>query len=319
MTAFLYRSATILSVNNTLFIVLIEDYGGRTVGYYPLAPIFAEVVQLSGVFYLRYTLDDGSRRAVEFDRVGIVANFTNKSEFFGDNNNAIKPVIELVGDQNKGLSQGIKNAAGFRFYGRVGQTVDKNWKDLDRIRDLWQNANVTSKNLGGIGLYDQRLEDLKQVKVEPFSLNSAQMKSVEAGVFRYFGVPENIIANDFSPRQLEAFIKGKIEPFALQLSEAMSGMTFSERERAFGNAIEFHVDELANLDIEQRLDLVNRGIDRGLLMINEGRELLGFPRVEDGDVFIRRLDYGNPAEVEESDESEEKEVTEDDRETNSQL
>ena len=47
---FIYRIATILSVNNTCFIVPIEDEFGGLIGYYPLLPQRCEVVEYNGRF-----------------------------------------------------------------------------------------------------------------------------------------------------------------------------------------------------------------------------------------------------------------------------
>ena len=52
-TKFIYRVATILAVNNTAFIVPIEDGFGGLVGYYPLLPQNCEVLDVDGVPYLR--------------------------------------------------------------------------------------------------------------------------------------------------------------------------------------------------------------------------------------------------------------------------
>ena len=43
---FLYRVATILAVNNTAFIVPIEDAAGYIIGYYPILPQAADVVEM---------------------------------------------------------------------------------------------------------------------------------------------------------------------------------------------------------------------------------------------------------------------------------
>jgi len=281
-------------------------------GYFPSAPEFCEVVEHKGRSYLRYTLNDMSMKVIEYERVGIVSNFSYDSEFFGGNNDAVQPIIDLVHTQNQGLIQGIKNASGFRFLGKLGQTIKE--QELKKIRDEFIRVNLDSKNSGGLGTYDQRFEEIKQIKSEPFALNAAQAKLVEESVWKYFGVSEGIVKNSFNITEIEAFINGKIKPFAMQLSAAMTNMTFSGRERAFGNGIEFYPGENDYLTIEQKLDFANRGVDRGIITINESRAMMGFPPVEGGDVFIRRLDYGDAVE-----QGNEQEESEDGKDVNEQV
>ena len=59
---FIYRIATILSVNNTCFIVPIEDEFGGLIGYYPLLPQRCEVIEYNNVPFLRYTFGNGQKR-----------------------------------------------------------------------------------------------------------------------------------------------------------------------------------------------------------------------------------------------------------------
>ena len=82
-TKFIYRVATILAVNNTAFIVPIEDEFGGLVGYYPLLPQNCEVLDVGGVPYLRYTFSNGQRAAIEFDRVGVLTQFQYSDDFSG--------------------------------------------------------------------------------------------------------------------------------------------------------------------------------------------------------------------------------------------
>lgn len=62
---FIYRIATILSVNNTCFIVPIEDEFGGLIGYYPLLPQRCEVVEYNARRFALYVRE----RAESRDRI----------------------------------------------------------------------------------------------------------------------------------------------------------------------------------------------------------------------------------------------------------
>jgi len=254
-------------------------------------------------------LDDGSMRSVEYDRVGIVSNFSYGSEFFGGDNNPLKTIIELIHTQNQGLVKGIKNASGFRFLGKLTQTVKG--EKLVELRNEFNKINLDIKNSGGLGLYDQKFESVQQLKPEPFALNAAQVRLIEDSVWKYFGISENIVKNNYNTKDIIAFLSGKVAPFALQLSTVMSNMTFSERELAFDNKIEFFTDENDYLSFEQKLEIACKGVDRGIITLNEARVKLGFAQIEGGDEIIRRLDYGVPSNADDDEGDDANETKED--------
>jgi len=251
--------------------------------------------------YLRYMLDDGSMTATEFERVGIVSHFAYDSVYFGGDNKALNPLISLINTQNKGLIKGIENGAVVRFMGKIDQSLKE--KDIDKMRERF-NKNLDMKNNKGIAVYDNAFEEVIQLKPENGTLNASQSKLIEESVSKYFGIPESIMKNDYNYTQLEAFINGKIQPFARQLSEAVTNMTFSERERAFDNKIEFYSQITDYISFEQKIELANKGVDRRILKINEARELYGYAPVPEGDIFIQRLDYGISIENNNADEGE---------------
>ncbi len=106
---FIYRIATILSVNNTCFIVPIEDEFGGLIGYYPLLPQRCEVVEYNGAPFLRYTFGSGQKAAIEFERVGVMTQFQYTDDFFGEESNAaLRPTMQLIHTQNQGIINGVK-------------------------------------------------------------------------------------------------------------------------------------------------------------------------------------------------------------------
>lgn len=114
---FLYRLATILSVNNTAFIVPMEDETGNTIGIFPIVPQNCEVLEYRGKPYLRYTFSNGKRAAIEFERVGVLTQFQYENDFFGEDNAALKPTMQLIHTQNEGIINGVKNSARIPLFG----------------------------------------------------------------------------------------------------------------------------------------------------------------------------------------------------------
>lgn len=286
---FLYRIATILAVNNNAFIVPIEDDFGAIIGYFPLLPTSCEVLDIGGVAYLRYTFANGKRAAIELEKVGIITQFQYKDDFFGSDNSALKPTMQVIHTQNQGIINGLKNSAVIRFLARIGRAVKP--EDVEKERQRFTADNLSAENAGGVMVYDAKFDDVKPIDSKPVNVNPAQMKQINENVFNYFGINENILQNKFDEEQWNAYYQGKIEPFALQLSLAMSNMTFTSRELAFDNRIDFVMNHFYYASHQTRLNMATQLFDRGLMSRNMIMDLWSLPHVPNGDLFYIRKEY----------------------------
>ncbi|MCL2575715.1 MAG: phage portal protein [Defluviitaleaceae bacterium] len=287
---FLYRVATILSVENNVFIIPVHDASGRLVGFYPLLPRNCEIVDYEGVRYLRYTFSDGKRAAIEFERVGILNNFQYGSDFFGESNHALKTTMQLIHTNNQGIINGVKSSANIRFIGKIANMISP--EDIKKERDRFSAENLSEDNKSGMMIYDNKFTDVEQVKSQPFTVNAPQMKQITENVYRYFGTNEKILQNDYDEDGFNAYYQGKIEPFAIQLSLVLTRMTYTERQIAHGNRIIFSLSRLEYASNRIKAQLSTTFFDRGLLnRADILTKLWGLPAPKDGDAetyFIRK-------------------------------
>lgn len=286
---FLYRIATILSVTNNAFIVPIEDEYGLISGYYPLLPQNCEVLEVGGEPYLRYTFSNGQRAAIELERVGILNQFQYKDDFFGEDNRALNPTMQLIHTHNQGIINGVKNSANIRFLAKIANMI--NPEDIKKERIRFTEENLSQENNSGMIIYDNKFSDLKQVDSKPFVVNALQMKQINENVFNYFGTNEAILQNKYNEDEWNAYYEGKIEPFALQLSLVLSNMTFSKRELSFKNAIIFSANRLQYASNASKLNVSTQLFDRGLINRNMVMDIWNLPHVEDGDKYYIRKEY----------------------------
>jgi phage portal protein BeeE len=289
---FIYRIATILSVNNNAFIVPIEDDFGHIIGLYPLNPQICEILDYNKTPYLRYTFANGERAAIELSRCGILNQFQLNDEFFGENNQVLTPTIKLIHSQNEGIVNSIKNSAFVRFLAKLMNPGTKS-EDIEKERKSFSTKNLSSENHSGLLIYGSTFSELQQIKNEPYSINAAQMKQINESVSNYFGVSEKIMRNEYDEDGWNAFYEGKIAPFALQLSLVVSNMMFTARERAHGNSVVFTTNRLQYTSNKVKLELSKTFLDRGVMMVNEVRELWSLPALEDGDTRFIRKEYAD--------------------------
>lgn len=292
---FLYRTATILSVNNTVFIVPIENEYGGLCGFYPVLPARCEVIDVHGKPYLRYTFSTGQKAVIEFERVGILTNFQYKDDFFGENNAAFRPTMELINTQNQGIINGVKNSASIRFLAKIANMIKP--EDITKERQRFTKDNLSPENQSGMVIYDAKFADVKPIESKPFTVNAAQMQQINENVFDYFGTNIHILQNDYTEDQWNAYYEGKVEPFAIQLSLVMSNMTYTQRELAFNNAIYFTANRLQYASNKTKLEISTQLFDRGLLNRNGVMDIWNMAHVEGGDKYYIRKEYAEVSEL----------------------
>ena len=144
---FLYRLSTILDMHNTAFITPVFDEFGEPSGIYTPLPNRAKIVQYSGVPYLRYEFTWGQTAAVELEYCGIMTKFQYKNDFFGEDNAALIPTMDLIHIQNQGIQEGVKSAATYRFMAQINNFT--NAEDLAKERKRFTAENFARDAEGG--------------------------------------------------------------------------------------------------------------------------------------------------------------------------
>ena len=295
---FLYRLSTILDVHNTAFVVPVFDKSMVITGYFPVLPESAEVVEYKGIEWLRYKFSHGETAAVELRKCAILTKHQYKEDFFGESNKALNETMKLMHIQNEGIEEAIKNSASYRFIAQVNNFTKT--EDLAKERKRFSEENLTKDaEAGGILLFPNTYSNIKQVDAKPYTVDAEQMKLILANVENYFGVNEKILRNEAEGDQLDAFFNGAIEPFAIQFSESMTRAIFSERERANGSYLMANANRLQFMSISAKTSLAQLMLDRGVMSINEARELFNYGPVEGGEMRTIRGEYKDAGDVEE--------------------
>lgn len=287
---FLYRLSTILDVHNTAFIVPVFDEYGEPSGIFAPVPEKCEIVQFNQVPYLRYEFSWKQKAAIELEYCGIMTKYQYRSDFFGESNHALFPTMEMIHINNQGIEEGIKSAATYRFMAKVNNFTKTEDLAKERARFTEENFGKDAK-ASGILLFPNTYNDIKQVDVKPWVIDDKQMELIRSSVFEYFGVNEDILTNKAFGDAWTAFYEGAIEPFAIQFSEVMTKMLFTLREQSQGNAVQATANRLQYLSNTEKLNVSSQMLDRGIMSINDIREIWNLPPVENGDTRIIRGEY----------------------------
>ena len=289
---FLYRTSVILDVNNTAFVVPVFDERMTITGIYTVLPTMCNLVEYNDEIWLRYMFSTGQVGAVEFRKCAILTKHQYRDDFFGSSNYPLNETMKLIHIQNQGIEEGVKNAATFRFMAQLANFAKP--EDLAKERERFTAENLsTDSESGGFLLFPNTYKDIRQIDVKPYAIDADQMEQIRENVFNYFGVNEDVLQNKAKGEQLEAFFDGAIEPFAIQFSEAITKALFSERERAQGSYLIANANRLQYMSTSQKVQMAQQLLDRGVMSINEARELFNYGEVENGDVRFIRGEYIN--------------------------
>ena len=271
---FLYQTGVILGARNNVFLVKTRDEYGSQTGIINLIPDSWEMVEYLGEPWIRFILKDNRRRAEKLSEVGIMTRFQYKSELFGESNEAMKPVLDLITMQRQGITEGIKNGASYRF-----SAQSDNWASDEDLASEMERFNKftfgNKKTAGGVLLFPNTYNNVTQLKQEAYKVDADQQNHIKTNVFDYFAVNEDILQNKAFGDAWLAFYEGFVEWFAIQLGEVISGMLFTDRERAaYDNQVFFTSNRLQYMSNADKLNAVTQLGDRGLATRNELREIL---------------------------------------------
>ena len=287
--AFLARCATIYEMDTSVWIVPGLDRNLNIVALYPMKPAYTEIVEYDGEPWCIFHLMNGETMAIEYARCALVSKFQYMSDFFGSGNDALDSTLALLDAQRQAEEQAVKNGARIRFIGRVAGMT--HGEDLKKKRELFYQDNLSSANTTGLMMYDNTFDKIDQVKEDRFIIDEEEMARVSKQVFYYFGTNEHILTNDYTEEQWGAWYEGKVEPFAVALSEAMTKMIFSRVERNHGSYVMFSSSKLQYSSNKTKVSVIEKLGGMSLITVNEARDIMQLEPIEGGDVRVARGEF----------------------------
>ena len=322
---FLYRTSTILDMQNTAFVVPVyEGPGLEEAGFFTVLPDQCEVVEAGGEPWLRYRFSSGQTAAVELANCGIVTKFQYRDDLFGEDNKALSDTMELVNLQSQAIAEAVKNSASYRFMARMTNLVKA--EDLKKERERFTAQNLQDEAAGGVLLFPNTYSDIQQIQSKAYTVSEAEGAEIRRNCYNYFGVNEDVLQNKCFGDAWDAFYEGATEPFAIQLSDVITAMMFSDREIRSGNQFLLTSNRLQFASAGDKLKISQTMADRGIFNRDEIRAMWNMPPLpngagqyytirgeyyllaEDGTIRSREGKEPPPDPIEETDEEEEKDA-----------
>lgn len=286
---FLARCSTILDCTNNLFIVPVLNNRLETVGLFPLLPERVDLVEdKNKKLWIRYQFANGQRGTIEFSRCAYMVKHQYRNDFFGESNHAMKMTLDLISLEEQAVKEAVNNSSTIRFIRQRNNFISPQDLALERNRFTEYNLKGESSEML---LFPYQYKDIKQVNVQPYTVNEKQSEVIRNNVYDYFGTNEDIMQGKAKSDSLDAFFNSEIEPFAIYMSEALSKMLFTELERSYGNHVYVSMNRLQYMTVNEKVNMAQQLSDRGILTINEIRELFNYEPIPNGDVAVIRGEY----------------------------
>ena len=243
-----------------------------------------------GTIYFRFIWDyDGKEYTLPYNSVLHIKSRYNKKRFIGTApDTQLKSTLELLDATGESLRNTVKKSANLKGYLKYNNFADDD--ELKKKVIAFQEAYMNASNDGGIAGLDNSME-FHEIAQSSNVIPVAQSQFLRDNIYRYYNVNEKILNSTYSESEWNAFYEAVIEPIALQLSLEFTFKLLSERERGFGNKIIFTANRLQYATLQTRVNVGSQLFDRGILTINEYRELMYYEPVEGGDVRMVSLNY----------------------------
>lgn len=289
---FMYKIASLYFATNNVFIYPEYD-GTHLVNLWPINYETFNLYDVKGIKIAKFRVNYCHEYTIPYSQLIHLRNHFFADDLFGDTSTKpLNPALELLNAQNQGIINGIKNSALIRGILRTTQVIKR--EDLEEAKKQFIEDNLRASNSGGVMAIDGKFE-YKDIESKPYIVDAATMKEAKDKIFNIYGVNEKFIQNTYSSDEYEAIYEGKLEPFAIMISQAMSSILFTDRERGFGNEIEASMNRVKYQSTKAAVSVINATRELGLFRRDEYREMLGYPPLgpENGgnDILIATNNY----------------------------
>lgn len=270
---FIYKVAALFFATNNAYIWPEYDESGNLINLWPINCVSAKLYEKDGIELLRFQLHHNHWFTVPYSQIIHLRNHYMKDDIFGDSNHAFSSIAELMDAQQQGIKGGIKNSALIRGILKAAQTMKE--EDIKAARDRFIEDNFTVENNGGVLFVDGKF-DYTNIESKPYVVDADTMKFTQEKAYSYYGVNEDFLQNKFDSAGYESVYEGRLEPWAIYFTQAMTDGIFTTRMQSFGNQIVANMARLKYQSLSSITNMISTTRELGLFTRDEYREMLGY-------------------------------------------
>lgn len=283
---FIEKITWLLLMNYNAFVIptyktWIDDNTGAERRYYetlyPIKPTQVEFIEdATGSLFVHFWFLNGWDTIIKYDdvihlRYNYAVNEYMGGDFAGQpDHTALLSTLNLNYDLLQGVAKAMKASYAINGIVKYNTLID----DGTTATNLKLLEQKLAASESGFLPLDIKAEFIPlEHKVNLVDENT--LKFIDGKILRNWGVPLAILTGDYTKEQYEAFYQKTLEPLAIAFSQAFTKALFTDREKAFGNKVEFFPKDLIFLSVAQTLEMINILSPTGGLYENEKRVALG--------------------------------------------
>ena len=289
---FLEKTTYLLLMNYNAFIVptyytWIDDATKQEKRYYkslyPINPIQVDFLEdEKNEVYVKFWFRNGEQTTIRYDDVIHIKYNYSVNEYMGGNefgqptNEALLESLNLNNDLLKGISKAMNASYAVNGIVKYNTLLDDGRTEA-AIKEL---ENKLSNSKSGFLPLDLKSE-FTPITKNTSLIDDKVLKFIDEKILRTWGIPLDILIGNYTKETYESFYQKTIEPLVKNFSQAFTKKMFTEREKSFGNKIEFYTEDLIFMSISQKIELVNLLSPTGALFENEKRKIFGLTPLQE--------------------------------------
>lgn len=276
-----------------------DDITGELKEIYNINAPALDLKEKNGELFVLFRFANGRQYALPFTDVVFIGTHYLDNEIFGDGNKPLLPVLETAHTFNQSMSKFAELVAIIRGTLEVQGSV-KN-EDLRKRREEFIRDNLALENNGsGVIVTDSRYK-YTPMSEKTTPIPDKQLEYIKSSIQEYFGTNDKIIKNQANAEEENSFYIGELQPFFVQLSQAMTNCLFTKKERGYGNEIVADINTLELAKLPERLNAVKFLAEIGALTIDQALTTIGYPPIggEEGSRRVQTLNVVNAAKADE--------------------
>ena len=256
---------------------------------YPINPSRIDLVEDSSHnVYAKFQFKTGCYATVPFEDLIVIRRYFNENDFFGDADRSLKPTMEVINTTDQGTVSAIKKSAGLlgylKFNGNLKQI------DIDKKVESFEETYLNAKKGTGIAGLDNTTE-FQELNIKPYVPNKAQSEWSEDRIYSYLGTNKKIIQGRFDEDEWNAYYETTCEPFAIQASQVLTSVIFSDNELGHGNEIFLESNRLQYASTGSKIRVATLLTNIGGASLDQILDIFNMPQIggEEGKRRVQTL------------------------------
>lgn len=282
---FLEKITWLLFLNYNAFIVptyeTYRDQNGavkyRYTALYPIQPQQVDFIEdASGRLFVKFRFGNGEEYTLRYSDVIHIKHRYSVNQYMGGNengqpdNDALLKTLNLNHQLLQGVAAAMKSTFAINGVVKYNTMLDDG-KTEEALKQLEAKLAKSENGFMPLDLKAEFIPIKKEIKM----VDESTLKFIDSKILRHFGVPMCILTGDYNKEQYSAFYQKTLEPLIIAFSQAFTKTLFSDRERGFGNKIQFYPKDLIFMSVDQTLQMVTLLSNTGALYENEKRVAFG--------------------------------------------